>query len=179
MITLTTGDSAKAFLLPDNTIVYLNEHSTLTYPENFNINNRKVSLDGEAYFEVEKDTVQFMVSCHNTITRGRDGSFNIKGFSDKKEVEVIIVSGNAEFSGVGKREYKKLVLNEGERGIFDNKSALLKSKNTRKDFKWWQKKNLRSKLKRIIENIKQKFNIKVHKDDATGANHEEATLTNR
>ncbi len=179
MITLMTGDSARAFLLPDNTVVYLNEHSSLVYPENFNINNRKVSLDGEAYFEIEKDTMQFIVACHNTITRLREGAFNVRGFSDKTEVEVIIVSGKAEFSGVGKREYKKLILKEGERGTFDNNSSLVKGKNHRKDFKWWQKKNLRAKLKRIIENIKQKFNIKVNKDDATGASQDETTLTNR
>src|SRR5690606_28801108 len=98
MITVTTGDSAKAFLLPDQSIVYLNDHSSITYPENLGKNNRKVSLSGEAYFEVRRDTMQFVVACMNTITRGVDGAFNIRSTHNPDEVEVIVVSGSAEFS---------------------------------------------------------------------------------
>lgn len=156
MFTIATGDSAKAFLLPDNSIVFLNEHSTLNYADDFNINSRKVSLTGEAYFEISKDTMQFVVACRNTITRGTDASFNIRGYERDEQVEVIIVSGSAEFSGVG-RQFKKLVLTKGESGVSTPDGDVVKTKIQRRDYKWWQKKNLRFTLKRIVEKIRNVF----------------------
>lgn len=38
--------------LPDGSVVWLNSQTTLTYDENFGKKDRKVTLDGEAYFEV-------------------------------------------------------------------------------------------------------------------------------
>jgi ferric-dicitrate binding protein FerR (iron transport regulator) len=101
--------------------------------------------------------MQFVVACQNTIVRGTDGAFNIRGNVPEQEVEVIIVSGNIEFSGVGKKEYKKLTLKEGERGLYDKKEQLSKGKNHRKDYKWWQKKNLKSRFKRFLDKIKRTF----------------------
>lgn len=41
--------------LPDQTKVYLNAASSLSYPASFaTLNERKVELNGEAYFEVSK-----------------------------------------------------------------------------------------------------------------------------
>ena len=38
---------------PDGSIVWLNSQTTLTYDENFGKKERKVTFDGEDYFEVE------------------------------------------------------------------------------------------------------------------------------
>ncbi len=42
--------------LPDGTNVHLNSLSTLEYPVNFDANKREVTLTGEAYFEIAKDS---------------------------------------------------------------------------------------------------------------------------
>ena len=154
MITISTEDSAKIFMLPDNSIVYLNVNSKLEYPENFNKTNRRVSLVGEAYFEIKKDSGQFVVACENTIIRGKSTSFNIKSRSTDKEVEVIVASGQAEFSGIGYKDFKKLVINTGESAVYkkDN-SNITKSKHHRKNYKWWQKKSFREKIKRFFDNL--------------------------
>ena len=47
-------DERKIVILPDSTHVWLNKSSFLSYPENFGANERKVTLEGEAYFEVAK-----------------------------------------------------------------------------------------------------------------------------
>lgn len=157
MITVTTGDTARAFMLPDNSIVFLNDHSSLVYPESFGINSRQLTLSGEGYFEVSRDTLPFEVSCLNTITTGTAGAFNIRGKEGEQLVEVIMASGNAEFSGIGKREFKKLDLKSGERATYDKNHKIAKAKNQRKDYKWWQKKNLRASFKRFIQNVKNAF----------------------
>ena len=42
-------------MLPDQSVVWLNSGSKLTYPSVFEEKERKVLLSGEGYFEVEAD----------------------------------------------------------------------------------------------------------------------------
>ena len=53
---ITAMGSKGKFTLPDGTIVWLNSESSLTYPEQFTNKQREVILDGEAYFEVKRNT---------------------------------------------------------------------------------------------------------------------------
>ena len=53
---ITAQGSKGRFTLPDGSVVWLNEASKLTYPDRFAGDKREVVLEGEAYFEVEKDT---------------------------------------------------------------------------------------------------------------------------
>ncbi|WP_390601967.1 FecR domain-containing protein [Bacteroides sp. f07] len=45
--------------LPDGSHVWLNSNTRLEYPEAFDGDRRRVSLDGEAYFEVHADKASF------------------------------------------------------------------------------------------------------------------------
>lgn len=159
MVTISADDSAKIFMLPDNSIVYLNAHSTITYPENFNKSQRRLSLVGEAYFEIAKDSNQFVIACYNTITRGAAVSFNVKSYEEDKNVEVLVVSGNAEFSGIGNKEFKKLNLTSGEKGVLaKDQTTMVKTKISRKDVKWWQSNSFKARIKRFFEKLKTKLN---------------------
>ena len=46
------------FQLPDRSIVWLNAESKLTFPEKFVGDHRTVELEGEAFFEIEEDTLK-------------------------------------------------------------------------------------------------------------------------
>lgn len=161
MVIITAEDSAKIFMLPDNSIVYLNANSKIEYPQNFNKTNRRLSLIGEAYFDIKKDSGQFVVACENTITRGKGTSFNIKSRPEDKEVEVIVASGKVEFSGIGYKDFKKLVIGAGETGRYiKEKNTVLKSSFQRKNYKWWQLNGFRERIKRFFEKIMGKSSDK-------------------
>lgn len=74
--------------LPDGTLVTLNSGSKLIFPENFTSAERKVQLEGEAYFSVAKNIHQpFVVKSGMVETRALGTAFNVRS-----EEGVIVVS---------------------------------------------------------------------------------------
>ena len=74
----------RRFVLPDSSVVLLNRHSSLAYPKRFSRNDRKVTLEGGAYFEVCKETRRpFLVSRHpfqrGCLPGGRTNQGNVAG----------------------------------------------------------------------------------------------------
>ena len=55
------GQKTKTVTLNDGTKVHLNAGTTLSYSKNFNSTNREVTLNGEAFFEVEKGSSPFII----------------------------------------------------------------------------------------------------------------------
>ena len=48
-------DAKTKIVLPDSSTVWLNANARLVYPRSFEDVNRKVSISGEAFFQVRKD----------------------------------------------------------------------------------------------------------------------------
>ena len=64
--------------LPDGSIVWLNSQTTLTYDENFGKKDRKVTLDGEAYFEVAHNKeIPFYVQTENIKVQVTGTKFDV------------------------------------------------------------------------------------------------------
>ena len=81
-------------VLSDGTHVWLNSDSKLKYPETFRGNERKVYLEGEAYFEVTKDSRHaFVVHAGGTETRVYGTEFNINA-RDEKCIRTTLVRGS-------------------------------------------------------------------------------------
>ena len=81
--------------LPDGSIVWLNSQTTLTYDENFGKKDRKVTLDGEAYFDVAKDKKRpFIVETGKCNMEVLGTKFNVEGYSDKDDFEVTLMEGS-------------------------------------------------------------------------------------
>lgn len=96
IISKVTGIGEKlTFQLSDGSLVKLNSNSSLTFPELFDGNERRVSLKGEAFFEVTKNQQQpFQVLTGNIGTEVLGTSFNIRAYEPNVEtVDVAVVSG--------------------------------------------------------------------------------------
>lgn len=90
---VATADNTTEKVLPDGTTVFLNYHSTLTYPEHFNGDLRTVSLQGEAFFEVKPDTAHpFVINANGTEVRVLGTSFNVKAYKEAP-VRVDVATG--------------------------------------------------------------------------------------
>jgi ferric-dicitrate binding protein FerR (iron transport regulator) len=81
--------------LPDGTNVWLNARSNLTYPVSFNRNERIMTLDGEAYFEVAKDEKRpFVVQTMQGIIEVLGTHFNVHAYASDSAFETTLMSGS-------------------------------------------------------------------------------------
>ncbi|MDR0429828.1 MAG: FecR family protein [Tannerellaceae bacterium] len=79
--------------LPDNSVVWLNENSKLTYNDHFSGEQRDVTLEGNAFFEVEKDVSKpFIVNTGNISIQVIGTTFFIRSCEEKHTI-VTLVSG--------------------------------------------------------------------------------------
>lgn len=82
-------------VLADGTRVWLNAASSITYPTAFNGNDRKVSITGEAYFEVAHDASKpFIVSKGKTSVQVLGTHFNVNAYDDEEAIKVTLLQGS-------------------------------------------------------------------------------------
>lgn len=80
--------------LADGSTVYLNRDSKLTYPKEFGRNSRKVSLRGEAFFDIAPYASRpFIIEAGKASVRVLGTSFNVMTDNGHNEVEVYVASG--------------------------------------------------------------------------------------
>ena len=81
------------FSLPDGTTGWLNSNSRIKYDRRFN-NNRQVTLNGEAFFDVYKDSKRpFKVSTDEILVTVSGTRFNIASYDNENTVEVVLEEG--------------------------------------------------------------------------------------
>ncbi len=80
--------------LSDGSIVKLNAGSKLRFPKQFSASLREVYLEGEAFFEVERDTSRkFIIHTERILTSVLGTSFNIKAYPEDQTTEVAVATG--------------------------------------------------------------------------------------
>jgi ferric-dicitrate binding protein FerR (iron transport regulator) len=85
--------------LPDGSKVWLNAESSITYPVHFADNERKVSITGEAYFEVAKDkTRPFRVLATDTYIEVLGTHFNVNAYQDEGPVRTTLLEGSVKIN---------------------------------------------------------------------------------
>lgn len=94
------GSKIVSIVLSDGTRVWLNSESSITYPVRFDKGERKVTVSGEAYFEVAKSKSQaFTVTTTSGINTEVLGThFDIKDYPDENTSCVVLLEGSVRVS---------------------------------------------------------------------------------
>lgn len=88
-----SGQKTKLFL-PDGSTAYLNSASSIQYIAGFQGSERRIILEGEAYFEVAKDNDKpFIVSARGMETLALGTEFNVNAYQETERISVSLVSG--------------------------------------------------------------------------------------
>ncbi len=100
-ITLVTAQGhIGEFELPDGTTIWLNEDSRLSYSDGLSGQTRDVSLVGEAFFEVAKDSLRpFRVKMNEFQIEVLGTSFDAINYPSCREEMIILKEGSVKVSG--------------------------------------------------------------------------------
>ena len=102
--TLYTPAGQRAQLvLQDGTEVWLNAKSKLVYPSRFEGKSRNVTVEGEAFFKVAKDSVKpFIVSAGEVEMKVLGTQFNVYSYPETGYVETSLLEGAVKVFFTGK-----------------------------------------------------------------------------
>ena len=134
VVTTSRGMDAQ-MTLPDGTVVWLNAESRITFTDKYGLETRDVNVEGEAYFEVKKDTDHpFIVHTPYFTTKVLGTSFNVKAYR-QQTAHVVLVSGKVEVTG---KEGDTLIMSPGEIVNTDNGGDMKKERTDTYPFVQWK-----------------------------------------
>lgn len=113
-IVLSSNDEKKVeYTLPDGTVVYLNRNSSLIFPVRYEKRERRVILDGEAYFDVAHNSGKpFVVTTGNDVEiRVLGTKFNLEAYASDSIVRASLLEGRISMHiGDGTSEGRQLFM---------------------------------------------------------------------
>ena len=102
--------------LADGSLVWINSGSSLTYNNAFNQKERKVFLEGEAYFEVAKDPKRpFIVHTRDMDIEALGTAFNVRAYPEENNESTVLLEGKIKINAQGQQR----ILTENQRAIID------------------------------------------------------------
>ncbi|WP_165021241.1 FecR family protein [Dysgonomonas sp. ZJ279] len=115
----TNAGMVSSFSLPDGSKVWLNSNSSLRYPSTFDARSREVEIDGQAYFEVVKNSKQpFIVKAldNNLKVEVLGTTFDVQAYKKDGIVETTLVTGSVQLDIAGRRT--KTVILPSEKAVY-------------------------------------------------------------
>ncbi len=130
-VSVNTDDNFQVVELPDGSVVYLNNNSSIQYTKSFN--DRNLELIGEAFFIIEEKEIPFTITTYlgEIVVTGTE--LNVKVDDEKEELEVDVAKGNVEV----KVKNEKKLLNRGERITFNRNNNSFKKSKSNQQYKIW------------------------------------------
>lgn len=157
--------------LPDGSIVTLNQHSAISYPEQFAGNERHVSLTGEAFFQVAKDSTKpFIIDVGEVDVTVLGTSFNINAYGANEDIQVIVETGKVK---VTDKKNASVLLLPGDEATFNKaKGQLQKLPADDIDYQFWRLKKLvftNTTLTEVLKILNDKYQANLSlADQASG-----------
>jgi len=122
--------------LDDGTTVWLNSRSTFTFPTSFVADKRVVKLNGEGFFEVEKDQKHpFIVQTGKYNIEVLGTSFNVLAYEDHKLFETSLLKGSVRINH-RENESHIIILKPDEKAYESAGRLLVKQINNPDHFRW-------------------------------------------
>lgn len=148
--------------LADGSLVWINSGSSLTYDNAFNQKERKVFLEGEAYFEVAKDPKRpFIVHTSDMDIEALGTAFNVRAYKEENNVSTVLLEGKIKVDAEGHQR----ILTENQRAIIDKKIHTFSiDKVFAVNFIQWKDGNLyfeNSSFDEIAHTLSRVFNVEI------------------
>lgn len=173
----TSGGEKSKVVLADGTQVWLNSETILKYNV---LNPRKVTLSGEAYFEVKKDRSHpfevFTASGMEVKVTGTH--FNLRSYDDESVVETSLEEGQVIIEGSHAEELA--VLKPDQQASYNIKNGEVKVKNVNAGiYSIWRNNELQFtdiSFAELVPRIERWYGVKIQLDPNIG-NDDHFTMT--
>ncbi|OSZ78678.1 hypothetical protein CAP35_10635 [Chitinophagaceae bacterium IBVUCB1] len=177
MVTLLADAGNSEVILPDQSKVTLRKGSKLTYPKTFDGAQRNVSLEGEAFFEVQRNEAKpFVIDAQSVSVTVLGTSFDVK--SGTTGATVTVASGKVRMAAK-QANTTPLILTKGEHGDYTGaelKESLLEGDN----YLFWKTGVLRydnKQLAFITAELSHYYNTQITIDNNMPANVQAQLIT--
>lgn len=139
-VIISSSDSPKEIVLPDNSKVVLGKNSELNYPKKFRGKTRTVEFSGEAFFEITSNKEKpFIIESDFTTTQVVGTAFNLRSYKNDTVVKIIVTEGLVSFKMKNNNENSEVMVGVGEVGKLNVISKKIsKDVNLDNNFLAWQ-----------------------------------------
>lgn len=159
-------------LLSDGSKVILNAATTFRYPTSFDGKNRQVYLDGEAYFEISKNSEKpFVVKLKKQEITVLGTTFNVQAYGHESYSEVTLLTGRILLEAFNERgeSMSCMYLKPDQKALSDNStgSVSLQDVNASLSNAWinGEYKFKDEPLASIVKRLENYYNVKIHLED--------------
>lgn len=119
--------------LPDGTMVWLNSTSSISYPTRFTGSERRVTITGEAYFEVKENRqMPFRVDTRDVSVAVLGTHFDVMAYADEPSVNTTLVEGKVKVLTIG----ASTVLQPGQQAVVKDRRVTVREVDTDKEIAW-------------------------------------------
>ena len=166
LVAMSSTSTGKTDLtLPDGTEVILRGDSRLTFDSGFGKTDRKVTLEGQAYFNVSKsETMKFVVATPGLDVTVHGTVFSVISSADRPMAEVALMEGSISL----KAGDSDLTMHPGETAMLDRVNGNLTLTETPTDVVYdWTNDQLTfndTPPARLISELEAIYNVKLPKD---------------
>lgn len=163
-ITVSSQNNKERIMLPDSSIVWLNENSSIKYPSNFNKKERVVSLIGEAFFNVAQNReAPFIVSTSKIEVEVLGTRFLIKESDFSDEIFTILESGKISLSIDSSPN--NIILEPNDMLVYNkNTREIIREKVVAKDYSKWINNRMifeNTPIEEIFSYMEDRDNVKI------------------
>lgn len=164
--TYSTISGKSKVILPDRTEVWLHNNTTLSYNNDFGEKERRVSLNGEAFFSVTKNSNKpFIVNADRLNIQVYGTRFNVECFSGKENILVSLLEGSV---ALYTDENQKTFLKPDQTGIYNKRlSALSVEKDDVAYTASWATETVRfegESLAQVCKYLSRWYNVEIEVD---------------
>jgi transmembrane sensor len=160
---ISTNEGEKAHIsLSDSTKVILNSGSTFQYDGHYNLKDRLVKLNGEAFFDVSTNPDKpFVVKLAHMSVSATGTRFNILSFGNEERVETTLEEGAIMVSIKGKEPVK---VKSGQQVVYLVSANKVLIRDVATDtYTSWKENKLRfndTPFEEVLRRIGRKYNVK-------------------
>jgi ferric-dicitrate binding protein FerR (iron transport regulator) len=168
-LAFASGGRRMEHRLPDGTRVTLNRNSRLSYAEGLRGDQRVVTLQGEAFFDVRRNPDRpFVIYTAQSRVEVLGTSFTVRDDTLRQTAEVQVVTGLVAFSSRNPADTVRLRLRPGFKGVLNAQQQLAKLPIDDPNFMAWQSDKLvfnNASLRSVVVAMENYFDVDIEVTD--------------